>query len=275
MPALICSLAHWSARIVAAGLLLTLANAQAKPPASASSSAPTLRWKIVAEYPHDATGFTQGLLWHEGRLFVSDGQYGASQVAEKNLATGATIKATPLPANQFGEGLALLGKALWQLTWREGIAHRYDLSLKPTGALRYGGEGWGLASDGEALIVSNGSATLTWVDPDGPTVLRKLAVRDGDTPVPRLNELEWVTGAIYANVWMSDRIARIDATTGRVTGWLDLGALKQKAGITAADEARGAVLNGIAWRADKKHLLVTGKYWPKIYEIKLIDRTTK
>lgn len=274
MPLLIVVLARWSARIVAAGLLLTFVTVQAKPPASkssgASSSAPTLRWKIVAEYPQDATGFTQGLLWHEGRLFVSDGQYGASQVAEKNLATGETLKATPLPANQFGEGLALLGDALWQLTWREGIAHRYDLTLKPTGALRYGGEGWGLASDGAALIVSNGSATLTWVDPAGPTVLRKLEVRDGAAPVARLNELEWVDGLIYANVWMSDRVARIDASTGRVTGWLDLSALKVKAGITPADEARGAVLNGIAWRADKKHLLVTGKYWPKLYEIKLL-----
>ena len=237
---------------------------------AAHAEAPTLRWKIVAEYPHDASGFTQGLLWHEGRLFESDGQYGASQVAEKELKTGETLKATPLPANQFGEGLTLLGDSLWQLTWREGIAHRYDLTLKPLGSLRYGGEGWGLASDGKALIVSNGSATLTWVDPDGPTVLRKVEVRDGDTAVAKLNELEWVDGLIYANVWMSDRIARIDPLSGRVSGWLDLAPLKRKAGITPQREAEGAVLNGIAWRSDKKHLLVTGKYWPKIYELKLL-----
>lgn len=237
---------------------------------AAHAGAPTLRWKIIAEYPHDASGFTQGLLWHEGRLFESDGQYGASQVAEKKLETGETIKATPLAATEFGEGLALHAGALWQLTWREGVLHRYDLALKRTGGLRYGGEGWGLTSDGSALIVSNGSPALTWVDPEGPRVLRTVTVKDGDAVVARLNELEWIEGAVYANVWMSDRIARIDPATGAITGWLDLAALKKKAGITAADEARGAVLNGVAWRADKKHLLVTGKYWPKLYEIKLL-----
>ena len=260
MPALISALTRWTARIVAACLLTTAAHAEA----------PTLRWKIVAEYPHDVSGFTQGLLWHEGRLFESDGQYGASQIAEKKLKTGETIQSTPLPAEQFGEGLALHAGALWQLTWREGLLHRYDLDLKRTGGLRYGGEGWGLTSDGRALIVSNGSATLTWVDPEGPSVLRKLEVKDGGTAIARLNELEWVEGRLYANVWLTDRIARIDPETGAVNAWLDLAALKKKAGITAADEARGAVLNGIAWRADKKHLLITGKYWPKVYEIKLL-----
>lgn len=237
---------------------------------AAQAGAPALRWKIVAEYPHDASGFTQGLLWHEGRLFESDGQYGDSQVAEKKLRTGETVQSTALPAQQFGEGLALHAGSLWQLTWREGVLHRYDLDLKRTGGLRYGGEGWGLTSDGTALIVSNGSSKLAWVDPEGPSLLRQLEVKDGDTAIARLNELEWVEGAIYANVWMTDRIARIDPATGLVTGWLDLATLKQKAGITPADEARGAVLNGIAWRADRKHLLVTGKYWPKLYEIKLL-----
>ena len=250
------------ARIVAAGLLCTAAHAGA--------DAPTLRWKMVAEYPHDTTSFTQGLLWHEGRLFESEGQYGASKVAEKNLLTGKTLRATPLADSEFGEGLTLYQGALWQLTWREGVLHRYDLDLKPTGALRYGGEGWGITSDGEALIVSNGSPTLTWIDPVGPKVLRKVEVRDGERPVTYLNELEWVEGAIYANVWNTDRIARINPATGRVTGWLDLSPLKRKAGISAQQQAQGAVLNGIAYRADKQHLLVTGKYWPKVYEIKLL-----
>lgn len=215
-------------------------------------------------------GFTQGLLWHEGRLFESDGQYGASKVAEKNLATGETLRATALAASEFGEGLALHAGALWQLTWREGVLHRYDLELKPSGGLRYGGEGWGLTSDGAALIISNGSPTLTWVDPVGPKVLRTVEVRDGDQPIAKLNELEWIGGSLYANVWMTDRIARIDPTSGRVTGWLDLSPLKLKAGISAQQEAAGAVLNGIAYRSDKQHLLITGKWWPKIYEIKLL-----
>jgi len=228
-----------------------------------------LGWTLVAEYPHDASGFTQGLVWHEGRLFVSDGQYGASRVSEQVLSSGKLLKATPLPARHFGEGLALLGDSLWQLTWREGVLHRYDLALQPTGSLRYGGEGWGLTSDGSVLIVSNGSATLSWFDPLAPRVLRTVEVRDGETAITRLNELEWVDGVIYANVWMTDRIARIDPASGRVTGWLDLAALKKKAGITPADEARGAVLNGIAWRSDRQRLLVTGKYWPSIFELQL------
>ncbi len=266
MPALITSLARWSARIVAAGLLCTFTNVHAKAP----QGAPTLRWKIVAEYPHDASSFTQGLLWHEGRLFESDGQYGASQVAEKELATGKKLNATAIPANEFGEGLALHSGSLWQLTWREGVLHRYDLALNPTGGLRYGGEGWGLTSDGSALIVSNGSSTLIWVDPAGPSVLRKVEVLDGNTAITKLNELEWVDGVVYANVWMTDRIARIDPATGKVTGWLDMAELKKKAGITPEREAEGAVLNGIAYRADNQHLLITGKWWPKIYEIQLL-----
>ncbi len=247
-------------------LTAAVASAEVQP----AATAPTLRWKIVAEYPHDPRGFTQGLLWHEGRLFESDGQYGASQVSEKVLRTGKALKVVPLPAQQFGEGLAHHAGALWQLTWREGVLHRYDLALNRTGALRYGGEGWGITSDGTALIVSNGSPTLTWIDPQGPSVLRTVEVREGETPVPRLNELEWIEGAIYANVWTTDRIARIDPESGQVTGWLDLAKLKLRAGITPAQEAQGAVLNGVAWRSDQQHLLVTGKYWPKLYEIKLL-----
>lgn len=239
-------------------------------PLLGQAAAPTLPWKLVATHPHDAKGFTQGLLWHEGRLFESDGQYGHSQIAEKKLSTGETLKATVLPANHFGEGVALHAGTLWQLTWREGVLHHYDLALQRLGTLRYGGEGWGITSDGHALIISNGSATLSWIDPIKPAVLRTLEVREGSTPITRLNELEWVDGVIYANVWMSDRIARIDPVTGQVTGWIDLAVLKQKTGITPADEARGAVLNGVAWRSDKKHLLVTGKYWPKLFEIRLL-----
>lgn len=260
MPLLIAALYRWSARIVATALLATAAHAEA----------PTLRWKIVAEYPRDAAGFTQGLAWHEGRLFESNGHYGASHVAEKKLATGETLRSTPLPATEFGEGLTLLGGALWQLTWREGLLHRYDLALKPTGGLRYSGEGWGLASDGRALILSDGTSVLTWLDPAGPSLLRRVDVQDGGRSIARLNELEWAQGAIYANVWLTDRVARIDPANGKVTGWLDLSALKQKAGITPQREAEGAVLNGIAYRSDNQHLLVTGKWWPKIYEIKLL-----
>lgn len=251
-----------AARIVAMALALTALPAGA--------AAPLLRWALVATHPHDPADFTQGLVWHEGRVWESTGHYGASAIAEKNLRSGKTTRRTPLPADHFGEGLALHSGAFWQLTWREGVLHRYDLALNRTDTLRYQGEGWGLTSDGTALIVSDGSANLIWFDPLTRRVTRRIAVQDDGIPVPRLNELEWVEGAIYANVWMTDRVARIDPATGTVTGWLDLAALKKKAGITPAQEAQGAVLNGIAWRSDKQRLLVTGKWWPRLYEIRLL-----
>lgn len=254
------------ARIVALALLLAAGQTQA--------GAPTLAWKLVASHPHDATDFTQGLVWSEGRLFESAGQYGASRVTEKDLSSGKTLRSTALPDQEFGEGLALHQGLLWQLTWREGLAHVYDLALQPQKRIRYDGEGWGLASNGQQLVVSDGSAHLYFVDAGADALSlqpqRTIVVHDGARAIAMLNELEWVDGVIYANVWMSDRIARIDLVTGQVTGWIDLAVLKQKTGITPADEARGAVLNGVAWRSDKKHLLVTGKYWPKLFEIRLL-----
>lgn len=238
--------------------------------AAVQAEAPTLRWQVVAEYPHIASDFTQGLVWSEGRLFESDGQYGASRISEKKLATGKVLKAVAQPPAEFGEGLALVGGALWQLTWREGVIHRYDLHLKPTGGFCIGAEMWGAASDGDALVLSDGSSNLYWAQPAPFEVLRRVTVRDGDAPIAKLNELEMIEGSIYANIWLTDRIARIDPSTGVVTGWLDLSALKVKAGITPQQEAQGAVLNGIAYRPETKTLLVTGKWWPKLYEIKLL-----
>jgi len=212
----------------------------------AQAGAPTLKWHLVASHPHDAADFTQGLVWSEGRLFESAGQYGASRIAEKELTSGKTLRSTPLPGTEFGEGLALIRGQLWQLTWREG-----------------------LASDGEHLIISNGSSHLYFVDPETFQLRRSVEVRDDDQPVTLLNELEWAQGAIYANVWLTDRVARIDPATGQVTGWLDFAALKRKAGITRQREAEGAVLNGLAWRADRQRMLVTGKWWPKLFEVQL------
>lgn len=236
----------------------------------AYGDAPTLFWKLVASHPHEASDFTQGLVWADGRLFESDGQYGTSRVAEKVLATGKALNSKSLASSEFGEGLTLLKGQLWQLTWREGVAHVYDTALQPMKQLRYSGEGWGLTSDGRQLIVSDGSAQLYFIDPDSFQVTGSVSVHDGDSAVTRLNELEWVDGVVYANVWMTDRVARINPITGAVTGWLDFAALKSKAGITPAREAAGAVLNGLAWRADKKRLLVTGKWWPQLFEVQLL-----
>ncbi len=238
---------------------------------AARAKAPLLSWTLVAEYPHSAGDFTQGLVWHQGRLFESDGQYGASRVTEKVLSTGKVRRATAQSTSQFGEGLALLDGALWQLTWREGVINRYDLQLKPSGGFCIGAELWGAASDGKQLILSDGSSNLYWTQLAPFVVTRQVTVRDGDTPVERLNELEWVNGAVFANIWLTDRIARIDPVTGAVTGWLDLAALKQQAGISRQREAEGAVLNGIAYRPETGTLLITGKWWPKLFEIRLLD----
>ncbi len=253
----------WIVGIVATGLALTLPAARA--------AAPLLRWTLVAQYPHSTSDFTQGLVWQQGRLFESEGQYGASRISEKKLATGKVLRTTRQSPREFGEGLALLNGALWQLTWREGVINRYNLQLKPTGGFCIGAELWGAASDGKALILSDGSSNLYWAQPAPFAVTRQVTVRDGDTAIERLNELEWVDGAVFANIWLSDRIARIDPTTGAVTGWLDLSALKQQAGISRQREAEGAVLNGIAYRPETGTLLVTGKWWPKLFEIRLLD----
>lgn len=252
--------ALWGARIVALALGLA---------AGVATAAPALRWELVAVHPHNPDDYTQGLVWHEGRLFESTGEYGHSKLLEKDLKTGRTLRSVRLPDTQFGEGLALVRGELWQLTWREGLAHVYNLALKPLRQLRYGGEGWGLASDGEQLVISDGSARLHFVETPAFRLRRSIDVRDGAVAIDRLNELEWFDGAILANVWYSDRVARIDPANGQVLGWLDLAPLKTKAGITPAQEANGAVLNGLAYRPETGTLLVTGKHWPRLFELRL------
>lgn len=248
------------ARIVALALWLAPALAAA---------APLLPWTLAAEYPHETGDFTQGLVWGEGRMFESTGQYGESRLAEKRLKDGRTLRSRKLPRTEFGEGLALLRGELWQLTWRDGRVYVYGLDLRPRRQFETADEGWGLASDGRELVRSDGSATLRFVDPKDFNTRRTVAVRDGDRAVTMLNELEWFGGAIYANVWLTDRVARIDPASGAVTGWLDFGALVEKAGITDSQRANGAVLNGLAWRDDTRQLLVTGKRWPRLYAVTL------
>jgi len=229
-------------------------------------AAPTFR--VVAAYPHDANAFTQGLAIEGGRLFEGTGQYGASSIRRVDLASGRVEKQRALDSRYFGEGIAILGGRLYQLTWQEGVAIVYDLeSFEVQRTFRYTGEGWGLTHDGAQLIMSDGSATLRFLDPATFNVVREVVVREGGTPVTRLNELEYVDGEIWANVWYEDRIARISPATGEVQGWLDLATLYPRT-------ARGseAVLNGIAYDAAARRLFVTGKNWPQLYEIEVQDR---
>ncbi len=230
---------------------------------------PTPRWSytVVAQYPHETSAFTEGLLVHGDELFESTGIYGRSGLFISDIHSGKLHRSSQLDPGEFGEGLALAGHRLYQLTWREGICHVYDLDLRLLKNFQYSGEGWGLTFDGHALIRSDGTPTLHFHDPSDFHEVRSLMVRDAGRPVGLLNELEWVGGQLFANVWTTDRIAVIDPATGTVTGWLDLGILKQGFVPPSDWNPRDDVLNGIAYDPRTGHLLVTGKRWPTIFEI--------
>lgn len=234
---------------------------------AAAPHVPIDSYEIVHTYPHDANAFTQGLALVDGHLYESTGRQGHSSLRMLDLATGWVLKEYDLPKQYFGEGLTDWGDTLVQLTWTSGVAFVYDRStftLRRT--LHYTGEGWGLTHDSTSLILSDGSATLRFLDPTSFREIRKLNVRDEDNrPVSNLNELEYLRGEIYANIWHEDRIARISPKTGRVVGWINLSGLL-KPGDTSDEEA---VLNGIAYDAKSDRLFVTGKLWPKLFEIKV------
>ena len=238
--------------------------------AAVATRTPTYTYEVVQSYPHDPKAFTQGLVWHEGTLFESTGQVGQSNIREVTLATGRVIRQQDLAPPHFGEGIALLGSKLFQITWTSGKAFVYDrASFTRTGEFSYEGEGWGLTTDGTAIVMSNGTPTIVWRDPATFAVQKSITVTDNGTPVSQLNELEWVKGEIWANVWQSEQIARIDPATGHVTGWIDL------AGILPAMDKTGSedVMNGIAYDAARDRLFVTGKLWSRLYEITLKQRS--
>ena len=224
-------------------------------------------YRIRDRHPHDPRAFCQGLLYHDGALYESTGR--TSELRRVDPKTGKVLASVALPAGLFGEGLTLFEDRLIQLTWKAGRAFVYDVeTLRRVGEFRYLGEGWGLTHDGRHLIMSNGTATLSFRDPQTFEQVRTVEVRVEDRPVRELNELEYVNGVIYANVWHSDRIARIDPKSGKVLGWIDLKGLLRPGMVTDPD----AVLNGIAYDADESRLLVTGKLWPWLYWIEVVPR---
>ncbi len=236
--------------------------------ACAQRDAAAAGFEIVAVYPHDPSAFTQGLAIEAGRLYEGTGQYGASTVRRVDLATGRPEKQRALNPRYFGEGIAILGGSLYQITWQNNVVVVYDLeTFEVQRTMQYEGEGWGLAHDGRQLIMSDGSATIRFRDPQTFAVTREIEVRADGSPVPKLNELEYIDGEIWANIWYDDRIARISPATGEVLGFIDLSTLYPQS-------ARGseAVLNGIAYDASAKRLFVTGKNWPQLYEIKVDTR---
>jgi glutaminyl-peptide cyclotransferase len=232
-------------------------------------AAPVFGYEVVHAYPHDSDAFTQGLLFLDGYFYESTGLNGRSSVRKVRPETGAVVAQRAVDRRYFAEGLTHWRDRLIQLTWETGLGLVYDrASLAPRGTFRYGGEGWGLTQDGRRLIVSDGTANLRFFDPETLRETGHIAVHDVDGPVARLNELEAVDGSVYANVWLTDRIAIIDPGTGRVTGWIDLTGLGP-GGPSAGD----AVLNGIAWDAAGKRLFVTGKLWPQVFEIRIRRRS--
>jgi len=278
--------------------------ASAAPQRSIPSRAPVAGYRVVHVFPHDPQAFTQGLVYLDGVLYEGTGLNGRSSIRKVKIENGEVLQLQKVDPQYFGEGIAVVGDTIFELTWQSGIGFLYDrasfqrkgtftyrgegiavvgdtifeltwqsgigflydrASFQRKGTFTYRGEGWGLTFDGKRLIMSDGSALLQFLDPATQKVISRLEVRDGGSPVLNLNELEYVKGEIFANVWQTNRIARISPKTGRVTGWIDL------TGLLSAREAEGTdVMNGIAYDAARDRLFVTGKLWPKVFEIRIV-----
>ena len=223
-------------------------------------------YKVMHTYPHDAQAFTQGLIYLDGHLYESTGLAGHSSLRMEDAETGRILAYHDVPGPYFAEGLTDWGDTLIQLTWQNHAVFVYDrATMRLLRTLPYGGEGWGLTHDGASLIESDGSSKLHFLDPATLRELRRVTVKDKGKPVDQLNELEFIHGQVWANIWHSNRIARIAPATGKVVGWIDL------TGLLPRDEQSGpeAVLNGIAYDAKRDRLFVTGKNWPKLFEIRI------
>ncbi len=241
---------------------------------NACASAPrerALRYEIVATHPHDVSVFTQGLAWHDGKLVESSGQHGHSALMLREAARSAPLTRRALAAAHFGEGVAGDGRRFVQLTWRSGVAFVYDLALRPLGRYSYEGEGWGLAYDGQQWLMSDGSSRIVARDRETFAPRGGFDVHDGGRPVTQLNELEFARGRLYANVWHADRIAVIDPASGAVESWLDLAALRRGFAKPKGWDEAEHVLNGIAFDPASGHFFVTGKCWPVLFEIRLLQ----
>lgn len=261
------------------GSTSTAGNNAAKPANAStprSGPPPVYGFEIVKAYPHDPEAFTQGLLFHNGFLYESTGEYGESTIRKVEIETGKVLQKATLPKSDFGEGLALVGEKLYNITWREGICRVYNLAdFKLEKEFNYQGEGWGLASDGTNLFMTDSTHVVRVLNPETFRSSRMIAVmRDDGQPLMQLNELEFVKGELWANVWHSEQkeilgkpnnIARIDPSNGKVLGWIDLD------GLSPEDTRRSIEnqLNGIAYDAATDRIFVTGKKWKKLYEIRV------
>src|SRR5215217_1560000 len=258
-------------------LALALSCLQCQPPGSNSNSAnkttapangpaPKYGYQIVNIWPHDSNAFTQGLILMDGKLLESTGQEGFSSLRRVELESGKVLQKVNVPEPYFAEGITQLNGKVYQLTWQHNLGFIYDAqTFKRLGQFNYQGEGWGLTTDGQSLILSDGSPGIRFIDPGDFRVTRTINVTDRNRPIRELNELEFVNGEIYANVWHENRIATIDPQSGRVNSWIDLTGLMPESEQLDPE----AVLNGIAYDQASDKLIVTGKLWPRVYEIKV------
>ncbi|QDV37310.1 glutaminyl-peptide cyclotransferase [Tautonia plasticadhaerens] len=254
-----------SAAVTAAlcgGVLAALNSSQSSRPA-------VFDVEIIKAYPHDPKAFTQGLEFFGDNLYEGTGQYGRSRLRKVRLETGAVVQEVALPDDVFGEGITVWEDRIIQLSWQERLGFVFDRdTLEPKGRFRYAGEGWGLTHDATHLIMSDGSSTLRFLDPQTYRVVRSVRVITPEgQPVEQLNELEYIDGEIFANIWNTSTIARISAATGRVVGWIDLRNVRPRQAVGS-----NAVLNGIAYEPKSKRLFVTGKNWSDLFEIRLVPR---
>ncbi|MEO8946443.1 MAG: glutaminyl-peptide cyclotransferase [Gemmatimonadaceae bacterium] len=247
-------------------LLLTTVNALFISACSPAQGDTAPAYEVTATFPHDSSAYTQGLLSADGILFESTGLNGQSSVRRVEIRTGRVLASRPLAGNRFGEGLALLNGLLYQLTWKAGVAYTYDaVTLAPRDSFNYPGQGWGLATDRKSLIMSDGSDSLRFLSPETFKVERVVHVRDNGAPLYQLNELEYLNGEVLANVYESNWVLRIDPVTGNVRQTIDFSDLYRDRPPYAE------VMNGIAIAPDGKQLLLTGKYWPVMFEVRLLQ----
>ncbi len=227
-----------------------------------------LNYEIIAIYPHDPEAFTQGLVWQDGFLYEGTGLYGSSSLRKVDLDTGKVVQYLDLSDQYFGEGITIFKDRIYQLTWKEKIGfiyHRETFQLIDTFSYPY--EGWGITHNGTYLIISDGSPFIHFVDPFTRKEVKQLKVEYQNTPVYHINELEYIKGKIFANIWQTEKIAIIDPDSGKVINWLDLRGILDYVKVNAAGKID--VLNGIAYLQEKDSLLVTGKFWPKLFQIKI------
>lgn len=235
-----------------------------------AASTPEYGYKVVHTYPHDINAFTEGLEYRAGYLYESTGLKGRSWLRKENLETGKVLQQIDLDPDYFGEGITILNQQIFRLTWQAQTGFVYDqASFRMKRSFNYPGEGWAMTNDGQNIYMDDGTSQIRVWDPYTLQEKRRITVRDHGVPVDMLNELEWVRGEIYANIWQTDRIARISPVDGRVLGWIDCTGLLSPGDQTGGE---GAVLNGIAYDVLGDRLFVTGKLWPKVFQIKLVPK---